>query len=103
MVEILGQTEFDNRLELSGTLSDGTEHRSVLNRLHGFSGIDETVGDSLLGRQIREETGEEDGDGPGRWWVKASTATDYRLARGRGRRVDYKSVPKAELAIESVK
>ena len=103
VVEILGQTEFDNRLELSGTLSDGTEHRSVLNRLHGFSGIDETVGDSLLGRQIREETGEEDGDGPGRWWVKASTATDYRLARGRGRRVDYKSVPKAELAIESMK
>lgn len=82
VVELVGECPEDNHLELSGTLRDGKRHFSVFNRLCP-EGIDSTTGDSLLGKQL------EDG-----WWVKAKTSgREYQLCRGRGRVLEYKSVP----------
>lgn len=85
-IEIVGESEADNQLEISGRLSDGRKYHSVFNRLHGDE-IDETVGDSNLGIETR--------DG---YWIKAHTSKHYRLCRGKGRKVEHNDVPKLSIA-----
>ena len=59
--EISGFSPFDNSLILRGILRDGTKYESMHNRLHSGTRIDDSVGDSLLGRELKNGM-----------WVKAS-------------------------------
>ena len=104
IVEIVGSSEHDNRLQVSGKFRDGTTYQNAFPRLvsrHSKQPNNDTLGSSdqdgengniddscLLGTQL------EDGSG---WWVKAATSTHFRLCRGSGRKVEYKSVLKSEL------
>jgi len=76
LVEIAGSDCNYNRLEISGTLADGTEYSNT----HPHIGINEDAitGDSILGKKTV--------DG---WWVKASVSDSYHLCRGKGRTVEY--------------
>eukprot|EP00577_Skeletonema_sp_RCC1716_P006697 CAMPEP_0113386512 /NCGR_PEP_ID=MMETSP0013_2-20120614/8050_1 /TAXON_ID=2843 ORGANISM="Skeletonema costatum, Strain 1716" /NCGR_SAMPLE_ID=MMETSP0013_2 /ASSEMBLY_ACC=CAM_ASM_000158 /LENGTH=571 /DNA_ID=CAMNT_0000269361 /DNA_START=278 /DNA_END=1993 /DNA_ORIENTATION=- /assembly_acc=CAM_ASM_000158 len=76
LVEIAGSDCNYNRLEVSGTLADGTEYSNT----HPHIGINEDAitGDSILGKKTV--------DG---WWVKASVSDSYHLCRGKGRTVEY--------------
>ena len=99
-VELCGSSPLDNRLRLVGTLRDGRSYDCEFHRLYPGGGIDGTVGDPHLGRQVR--------DG---WWVKASTKAarevdgdedaekcyDYWLTRGKGRFVEYKCIEASKL------
>eukprot|EP00978_Attheya_sp_CCMP212_P043385 scaffold282300_cov86-Attheya_sp.AAC.1 len=101
LVELVGTSEVDNRLEISGDLSDGVEYHNIFYRLHeetnkeetirqgpARGGIDTTVGDVHLGKRL--ENG---------FWVKAATTQHYRLCRGKGRMVEYESVSLTELRL----
>ena len=83
VVEILGKSEVDNHLEVSGILQDGSEYSTRYARLHP-NGTDDSVGDAMLGTMLGR-------DG---WWIKASVEGSYYLTRGSGRKVEFKRIPK---------
>jgi len=76
LVEIAGSDCNYNRLEISGTLADGTEYSNI--HPHIGNNEDAITGDSILGKKTV--------DG---WWVKASVSDSYHLCRGKGRTVEY--------------
>ena len=78
LVEIAGTDGHNNRLEISGTLADGTEYSNAHPHIGSNSNEEEMV-DSILGKRTA--------DG---WWVKASVSPgSYHLCRGSGRNVEY--------------
>ena len=85
VIEIVGESAVDNRLEISGRFNDCRDYHSTFHRLHGQDDIDVTVGDPTLGTEI-----------DGGYWVKASCTEKYRLCRGKGRKVEHSDVPIAE-------
>lgn len=78
LVEIAGSGYNSNRLEISGTLADGTEYLSTYPHID-IDGKEQTItDDSMLGKKTV--------DG---WWVKAVVSDNYHLCRGKGRTVEY--------------
>ena len=103
IVEIVGSSQNDNRLEVKGTFHDGTSYHNVYPRLiskgRGTSKSDNQV-DGVENDTVDHDVSKllgtllEDGSG---WWIKAATSTHFRLCRGTGRLVEYKNVAKLEL------
>ena len=97
--EISGFSPFDNSLILRGILRDGTKYESMHNRLHSGTRIDDSVGDSLLGRELKN-----------RMWVKASYKISgngddglmYHCSKGERRNVMYRRISKAEIMKNSM-
>ena len=97
MYRVSGFSPFDNSLILRGILRDGTKYESMHNRLHSGTRIDDSVGDSLLGRELKMDckkasykiSGNSD-DGP------------IYIARKVKRYVMYKRISKAEIMKNSM-
>ena len=97
--EISGFSPVDNFLVLRGILRDGTKYESMHNRLHSGTRIDDSVGDSLLGRELKN-----------RMWVKASYKISgngddglmYHCSKGERRNVMYRRISKAEIMKNSM-
>ena len=97
--EISGFSPFDNSFILRGILRDGTKYESMHNRLHSGTRIDDSVGDSLLGRELKNGL-----------WVKASYKISgnsddgpiYHCSKGERRHVMYKRISKAEIMKNSM-
>lgn len=88
VVELVGDSVFDNHLEIWGSLQDSMEYHNVFHRIHE-DGVDVTVGDENLGRRLSDA-----------YWVKATTnQQQYQLCRGSGRNVEYKYVPVADVSL----
>ena len=88
--EVVGNSKTDNRLILHGRFQDGVEYKCEFNRLYDKNCTDKSIGDSLLGKEIK--------DG---WWVKASydtkNGTIYHCSTGNGRNVKYKRCTRKEI------
>jgi hypothetical protein len=89
LVEIVGASDTDNQLALSGFLRDGSQYSTAFVRLHP-EGVDSSAGDPYLGKQVGEEG----------WWIKATVDSRYYLTRGKGRKVEYDSVPQTSILKE---
>ena len=67
--------------------------------------VDASLGNARLGMQLVNYTTRQSqshassavSDDEG-WWIKAAVNDDYYLTRGSGRRVEYKRIPKSDLA-----
>jgi len=91
LVEITGSSATNNQLSLTGTTRDGRRYSSSYLRLHP-DGIDEGMGDAMLGRRLNNNDDDDE------WWVKARCDEMYYLTRGQGRHVHYRTVSQSHLA-----
>ena len=89
--EIHGKNSTDNHVELKGILRDGQPYNCAFPRLHDGDKVDASVGDPLLGNELKSK-----------WWVKVRMQMEneevgYQLSKGQRRTVEYKRVFKREI------
>jgi hypothetical protein len=89
--EIHGKNSTDNHVELKGILRDGQPYNCAFPRLHDGDKVDASVGDPLLGNELKSK-----------WWVKVriqmgNEEVGYQLSKGQRRTVEYKRVLKREI------
>ena len=90
--EIVGKDATDNCLILRGIFQDGIKYECQFNRLYGGKYVDTSVGDSILGQELKNQ-----------FWVKASYIDDstsakiYHCSKGAKRNVEYKRFTRSQI------